>query len=97
MVKAPWTDEQVENLNRYQKSGSFHPFTCGLYELTRKLYGRDKAKNCRWLLVATNLGWVCSREGCQYTQDWAHDAMVNFPKDYKSPEQVLLDQLYGKE
>lgn len=26
--KAPWTQEQVDNINRYQKSGVFHEFTC---------------------------------------------------------------------
>ena len=28
-VTAPFTPEQVENLNRYQRSGDCHPFTCG--------------------------------------------------------------------
>ena len=27
-IEAPFTTEQVENLNRYQLSGRFHPFTC---------------------------------------------------------------------
>jgi hypothetical protein len=28
-VRAPFTPEQVENLNDYQASGTFHEFTCG--------------------------------------------------------------------
>lgn len=97
MIKAPWTDEQVDNLNRFQHSGSFHPFTCGLWGMTRKLYGRENAKDCGYLLVATKDGWVCSRPGCPYTQDWAHDGMVNFPKDWKSPEQALKEKLFGED
>lgn len=27
-ITAPFTEEQVKNLNDYQKSGEFHPFTC---------------------------------------------------------------------
>jgi hypothetical protein len=27
-VYAPWSDEQVENINYYQQAGAFHPFTC---------------------------------------------------------------------
>lgn len=61
MLKAPWTDEQVKNLNDYQNSGRFHPFTCG---------------NCRNDLVALNEGWTCPTPDCGYTQDWAHEFMA---------------------
>ena len=61
MIKAPWTDEQVKNLNDYQGAGVFHPFTCG-------------GTNCREDLVATPTGWVCPK--CDYTQNWAHDFML---------------------
>lgn len=27
-IRAPFSPEQVEQLNRYQVSGLFHPFTC---------------------------------------------------------------------
>jgi hypothetical protein len=43
MIKAPWTDEQVAALNRWQQAGFVHPFTC---------YDGDD-------LVATRDGWVC--------------------------------------
>ena len=62
IVFAPWTKEQVDGLNRYQKSDLFHPFTCG------GEHGGDK------VLVATEQGWVCGR--CAYTQNWAHDFMI---------------------
>jgi len=31
-INAPFTEEQVNNLNDYQKSGMFHPFTCCSHE-----------------------------------------------------------------
>jgi len=42
-VNAPWTDEQVAQLNAYQHAGSFHPYTCG----------------CGEILIATPRGWHC--------------------------------------
>ena len=54
--KAPFTPEQVANLNAYQSRGDMHPFTCG---------------KCRANLRATEAGWVCDAPGCDYTQDWA--------------------------
>lgn len=61
MLKAPWTDEQVDHLNAFQRSGAFHPFTCG---------------KCRNDLVATTGGWICPTTDCGYTQDWAHEFMA---------------------
>lgn len=43
-LKAPWTKEQVENINSYQTSGFFHPYTCDF---------------CREVLIAEEEGWVC--------------------------------------
>ena len=64
MVKAPWSAEQVDNLNRYQHSGIMHPFTCP--------GGHDGDRE----LVATRNGWICCH--CDYRQDWAHDFMCVF-------------------
>lgn len=61
-ITAPFTPEQVENLNLYQRSGVMHPFTCG-------------AENCRADLIATEAGGGCPTEGCEYTQKWAHAFM----------------------
>ena len=77
-VDAPFSDEQVENLNRIQKFGMFHGFTCG------KEHGDPR------LLTATRLGWVCQHEGCTYTQTWAHKSMTEFTKD----EEDRLRALY---
>ncbi|MER7734126.1 hypothetical protein ABTX80_24865 [Streptomyces erythrochromogenes] len=63
-ITAPWTPEQVAALNRFQRAGSMHPFTCG----------RDH--DSHHVLIATEAGWVCPGPGCGYTQDWAHAFMA---------------------
>ncbi len=57
-ITAPWTQEQIDNLNRRQQREDLHPYTCGI----------DSSHP--WL-VATTKGWVCITL-CGYTQDWAH-------------------------
>lgn len=63
-IRVPWTTEQVAQLNRFQRAGIMHPFTCPRVE-------HDE------VLVATPDGWVCPTPGCDYTQAWAHDFMAN--------------------
>jgi hypothetical protein len=65
-AKAPWTAEQVDALNRWQRAGWVHPFTCTGHE-----GGGDRD------LVATRRGWICCH--CDYTQDWAHAFMCDEP------------------
>jgi len=60
-IKAPWTDEQVAALNRWQAYGFVHEFTCP----------NDHKMSVP--LEATKRSWVCP--ACGYTQDWAHDFM----------------------
>jgi hypothetical protein len=43
-IRAPFTDAQVSALNAYQRSGSFHPYTCAI----------DSTP-----LIATRHGWGC--------------------------------------
>lgn len=61
-IKAPWTPEQVKQLNRYQASGMVHPFTCPNHPTAN-------------VLVATKAGWTCPT--CNYTQDWASALMAS--------------------
>jgi hypothetical protein len=61
-ISAPWTDEQVTNLNAYQQGDVWHPFTCGNDSRHRDL-------------VATRDGWICP--DCDYTQNWAHGFMAD--------------------
>jgi hypothetical protein len=67
MIRAPFTPEQVRNLEDYQnargawKRCPMHPFTCPNHSQ-------------EGVLVPTVKGWVC--QFCDYTQDWAHDFMA---------------------
>ena len=76
-VRAPFTPEQVEALNRFQKYGMFHSFTCGkdrmdeAHTAYQEEHGGDYGE-----LVATEAGWVCPVPGCGYTQGWAHAFML---------------------
>lgn len=63
IITAPFTEEQVKNLNEFQNLGFIHEFTCG----------NDHSGNR--VLVATKDGWICPT--CTYTQDWAHKGMLN--------------------
>jgi hypothetical protein len=63
IVKAPWSQEKVDELNRHQADGRFHPYTCP-----------GDRPECRdqtdLTIIATVDGWVCK---CgKYKQDWAH-------------------------
>lgn len=61
MKKTPWSQEKVDELNRIQDEGKFHPYTC-----PGNKPGCEKQRN----LIATTDGWVCQ---CgEYKQDWAH-------------------------
>ena len=64
-VQAPFTAEQVASLNGYQRSGTFHEFTCG----------NDECPVVHATLVAAEDGWHCP--SCTYTQDWAHNWMAD--------------------
>jgi hypothetical protein len=79
MIKAPWNAEQVDNLNRFQRCGFLHSFTCPGHE-----GGGDRT------LFATRKGWICPH--CGYTQDWAHEIMVAF--DEATQEKAREDYLY---
>lgn len=74
MIMAPWTSDQVDALNRYQRFGIVHPFTC--------TQDHGIADNN---LVATRKGWICCH--CGYTQNWAHVAMLGEPdpQEYLRP------------
>jgi len=69
IIKAPFTKEQVDNLNKFQSQTTFHPFTCGgTVECLRT------EKDNYGILIAKPEGWVCA---CgKYTQDWAHEFMT---------------------
>lgn len=75
-VRAPFTAEQVEALNRYQQCKIMHPFTCGHCRDADEHYlDGEWITPDEHLLVATEAGWTCPT--CDYTQDWAHDFMAD--------------------
>lgn len=67
-MKAPWTDQQVERLNQWQRNGMVHSFTCPGEASCPYVDGGYRA------LTATTAGWICPCGA--YTQDWAHDFMM---------------------
>jgi ribosomal protein S27AE len=98
-IDAPWTDEQVAALNRYQKLDHVHPFTCPhIHTLPcpcTENADRTPDRMCHRCLgagmvladralTATNAGWVCPY--CNYTQRWAHAVML---KVWPSPREAL--------
>jgi len=62
MNKGPFTKEQIEIINEYQKNMYVHPLTCG------------NAK-CRAVLEMTENGLVCPE--CDYTQDWVPGCFID--------------------
>lgn len=80
-IYAPWTDEEVEALNAFQRNGRSHPFTCGSGNRSDQAHATAADVNDltdAGQLVATRSGWVCL--GCDYTQNWAHGFMVEVGK-----------------
>ena len=76
-----WTPEQVKNLEEYQRSGAMHPFTCanrGKLDQPHFDNGIDLG-----VLTPTIRGWIC--QCCDYTQNWAHDFMLNGEAVKNSP------------
>lgn len=62
-IEAPFTQEQVDRLNEYQKLGFMPEFTC------------DNEHGGQRILVATNSGWICTE--CDYKQNWSHKSMLD--------------------
>jgi len=74
-LRAPWTSEQVDILNAFQRRGDVHEFTCPTeHDADRTLF-------------ATVAGWICPH--CDYRQDWAHRAMLIMP-ERRLPCDVML-------
>ena len=69
-IVAPWTKEQVAELQRHQNLGIFHPYTCG----TKGCKTKDEYHG-NSILIPTEYGWICPN--CDYTQDWAHASMAD--------------------
>lgn len=94
---APWTPEQVDALNRAQRCGRIHPFTCGsgnrgdaFHAAAVVNYGLGDAGQ----LHATRAGWICN--ACDYTQSWAHAFMLKVADwGYPWPSETGNDTVEG--
>ena len=67
-LRAPFSEQDADNLNRFQASGKFHPFTC--------VRGHEDRGHVSLVAVA-GAGWICPVTACDYTQEWAHAAMAD--------------------
>lgn len=85
-VAAPWTDDQVANLNRYQQAGVFHPYTCGR---------RDEHRDNPGLLVAERDGWHCPADDCNYRQTWAHPFMAAAPTPAQAERERVMERMWA--
>lgn len=99
-IKAPFTEEQVKALNKYQFSGAFHPFTCrgqvrvvtkGQAPLERS---RDTCPN-EGILIATESGWQCPCKDSECNQDWAWRFMTENIDMYRIRDGKLLKRKEG--
>lgn len=68
-VVAPWSWEQVAQLQNRQDDRYKHPYTCPIHGTAP--------------LVAREQGWHCP-EVCDYTQDWAWEDDAEY-LDYAHP------------
>lgn len=65
-INAPFTEEQVRQLNESQEKSYMHPYTCMSYNGCKRSEQTNEGT-----LIATIEGWVCP---CgKYKQNWAHD------------------------
>lgn len=77
-LDAPFTREQMDALNRWQRCGWVHPFTCvHRNDAAHHAYATAHGQGDHGILVATRAGWVCPV--CGYEQAWAHDFMLQLP------------------
>jgi hypothetical protein len=84
VIKAPWTPEQVDGLNRYQSlRGFYHPYTCGSGRRTDAQHTDGEG-----VLKATPDGWVCPY--CNYKQNWANAGMVVTEEQAESIAKLLI-------
>lgn len=91
MTKPPWTPEQVEELNVWQKH---HPLVCGSGRRTDAAHLDGEG-----ILVATPNGWMCPY--CNYRQSWVsaepeplfdgHKVLMRFAPLPPHPEEMNPD------
>jgi hypothetical protein len=78
---APWTEEEVLNINKFQNFGMMHNFTCGSPDEVKECSRRSKMEGDDLIpgetdgtLIASKEGLVCPCGG--YTQKWVYKFMT---------------------
>lgn len=64
-IQAPFNENQIKNLERYQRLGYVHPFTCP----------QNSTHISDGILLPTTNGMICIE--CGYIQNWVHDYMTS--------------------
>ena len=91
-MKAPFAEEQVANLKKWQETVWVHPFTCCSHDGCERAEREDGGT-----LIPTTDGWHCP---CgKYKQDWAHDNMCNgeIPPDWRIEFKKKADEQRKRE
>lgn len=70
IIRAPFDEAQVAELNDWQQRTDVHPFTC-----PNRGDGRHDGEG---VLVAYSDGWLC--RNCDYMQNWAHGSMSDIAR-----------------
>jgi hypothetical protein len=70
-----FTPDEVKNINAFQRSGRFHPMTCGgnRNDESHLAYARVHGVEPGLLIATEDFGLICP--ACDYCQEWAHDFM----------------------
>lgn len=73
-TSAPFTTNEIENINAYQDSGAMHPLTCQSDEISRDHCERDnKISEGKLRAIKECLICPCGR----YRQFWVHKSIAN--------------------
>lgn len=72
-IEAPFTQEQVDCINRFQQSSQFHPFTCCGDDIPE--CQRSSGEN-QGILIANTDGLICPCS--KYKQDWVTEYMSKY-------------------
>ena len=88
LARVPWSADQVESLNGFQRAGVWHPFTCS----------GGGGEHSDAVLTAREDGWHCPVAGCPHVQSWAFPAMADgswreWPRSHEPNERYVYGDL----
>ena len=72
----PWTDEEIDSINNYQKSRQWFPVTCGTTEKHQPInFDTECTPGIESILIATKYYLYCP--DCDYKQCHVDKALTN--------------------